>query len=124
MERKEDWKAGIFSCCRNPVMCIYSCCIPFGISCMQGVLAKLLFESNGTGLFACVISCVLCCYGAGWNRTQQRVKLQIEGSYVQDVICSCCCPCCSVVQEWREGMMHRFGDDTVVICSAFKSPAN
>lgn len=118
----EFWKAGIFSGLKNPLMCCFSCCVPCGGCCMQGTLAKILFESRNTGLFACLISCVLGSYGAAWNRTQQRVKLQIEGTYVQDLICHCLCPWCSVTQEWREAMIYRFGDDKVVICGAFKNP--
>ncbi|CAG9310719.1 unnamed protein product [Blepharisma stoltei] len=99
------WDFKTFECAQNPVMCLWAWCVPCGSCCMQAIDAKISDpENKNAALIACLFDCFLCCIGATINRMKLRKQMSIEDSVAMDFLCSCCCGCCSVTQEWMTTM--------------------
>lgn len=119
------WSQTLFGCFENPVMFVWSLCVPCGAACMQGVDAKVLFpENSNAGMIACLLNCCLCCLGAGWNRKSLREVFKYEGSYIVDCLLSMCCCCCAVSQEWREVFASKHSDANMPIWRALSDKSH
>ena len=88
---------------------------------MQMLDAKLTDTENPN---ACLIAGLLdcCCgvIGAIFNRYKLRVALEIDDSIIMDILFWCCCPCCSVTQEYMQTMERKKGDKAMPIWVAYK----
>lgn len=113
-----EWKAGLFDCFKNPAMCLWACCVPCGMPCMQAVDTLVLTSQKDDARRAFLFGCFLCCFGAAYNTKLVRERLRIDSSYLMDCLKWCFCPCCIAVQEWREVMLAKKGDDKVLIWRA------
>lgn len=110
------WDFKTFECGQNPIMCLWSWCVPCGGACMQALDAKLTDADNkNAALVACLLACCCGCFGAAFNRYKIREKLKIEDTVIMDILCSWCCPCCSVTQEWQTVMKHKKGNNKLLI---------
>ncbi|KAF2657327.1 PLAC8-domain-containing protein [Lophiostoma macrostomum CBS 122681] len=105
----KPWSSGLFGCFSPPDLCLLTCCLPcvtFGKTHhrlrkngdMQG------YEPINTSCIAFYLSS---CFGASF--IMQALQLQdireqhhLEGSCVKDLLLSCCCLCCSLVQAEKE----------------------
>lgn len=103
---QDNWKVTVFDCSKNCTMCLFSCCVPCGIACMQCYEFRTLLPANNDSTLACLIAACCGFIGAAWNRTKLREVMKIEGNFLMDLVCYCCCPYCSATQEWREVMMR------------------
>ena len=113
-----QWDKDLFDCFKNPIMCLWSWCIPCGSTCMQAVNAKVINEGHDSSkhcwtAFFC--NCCLCYFGAAYNRMKVREKYSIQGNYFIDCLLECFCPCCAVTQEWRQVMDKENGDGDLKI---------
>lgn len=70
---------------------------------------------NNDSTLACLLAACCGCIGSAWNRTKLREVMKIEGNFMMDLLCHCCCPWCSVTQEWREVMMRVNKKDDITI---------
>lgn len=112
------WSFDLFKCFGNPIMCLWSWCIPCGFECMQCVDANhVLGEGKGMKAFLC--AWCLCCIGAGMNRKDLREELKIEGSFIMDCLLTWCCGCCTVTQEWQETMNNAYKEPKKTIWAVF-----
>lgn len=117
----ETWQQTLFGCFDNPVMCLWSCCVPCGLSCMQAIDAKVMFpEDDKAGVVACLMNCCLCCIGAAWNRKNIRDLFNYEGNYIVDCMLELFCCCCAVNQEWREVFAKKHNEPTMPIWKALR----
>ena len=96
------WVHGLCGCCDDIPSCLMSwfCpCIQFGQNYEQ---------MNGSGclvqalLFAILTSCHLECLLHMSLRGSIRNRFSIEGTGLNDLLITCCCPCCALSQEARE----------------------
>jgi Cys-rich protein (TIGR01571 family) len=110
-----DWKAKLFDCFENPVMCLWACCVPCGAACMQAVDAYVFSGEKWDATRAFFLNCCLCCFGAAYNTKAVRERLKIDSNYAIDCVKWMFCPCCTAVQEWREVMLAKKGDDKTLI---------
>lgn len=106
-----NWKAKVFGCCNNACMTTFACLVPCSCSFIQCINSKLMFPESKeyVGAYFCTF---IGCIGMAYNRSKLRAKLNIEGNFCLDCICHSCCPCCSLVQEWREVMIFKYNDET------------
>lgn len=116
-----EWKFSLFQCFDTPLACCWTACVPCGIPCMQGTTA---YKSTGDGcscFVACIYSIIFCCIGTAYNRSKIRDYRIIRGSYMSDLCTVCYCPCCAMVQEWRETMLAANLDQDQFIFKALAS---
>lgn len=106
----QDWKYGICDCLQTPWLCLWSVCVPGGYICMQMMAVNNALEHEEAGLSACCLIYWLGAFGAAVNRMEIRKAYNIKGNYCFDLICWCCCPFCSNVQEYRESMNAKYND--------------
>ncbi|CAG9325324.1 unnamed protein product [Blepharisma stoltei] len=110
------WRYTIFQCFDNPGMCLWACCVPCGMSCMQACDAKYSDPDNKNALItAFLCSCCLGCIGSVYNRYKLRKKLHVEDSILYDILFWCCCPCCSATQEWMTVFSEKKANQKVTI---------
>jgi len=112
-----NWHATLFGCSENPTMFLLALFVPCGYSCIQCTNAKVTHPESNENAIACACSMFFGCCGLAYNRTQLRKKLSIEGGFIQDLLFSCLCCCCTVAQEWRETMYFKYKDQTRTICN-------
>lgn len=133
-----NWKYSLFGCCGNPSMCIFATCIPCGYYYMHALNARVSKDKPGDLKSACTAFCCvlgLQSFGASFNRMRIREVYSIEycsqclhGNYIGEycrICCSwlvdlltvCMCPCCAVVQEWREVMDRERNDSKITVCN-------
>lgn len=94
------WKYNLLQCGENPVMCLWACCIPCGIACMQSTAAKYADKDNKHApTVAFLLSCCCGCVGSIINRYRLRQKAHVTDSLIWDILSWCFCPCCSATQE-------------------------
>jgi Cys-rich protein (TIGR01571 family) len=116
-EHKSGWEAEFCKCFDNAAMCLFACFVPCGGLCMQVIDAKLTLKAENAAMVACLCSFCLCCYGAGWNRTNIRKEDKVEGSYFVDCLLHLVCGLCAVTQEWQHVMKKKKGDNKKTICN-------
>lgn len=117
---ESEWKYGFCNCLDVPLMCLWSCCVPYGGACMQAVEVKLVAPSEEENALLCafLISACLCCCGAAYNRGRVRAKYNIRGSFMVDCLLLWMCGLCSINQEWKEVMHRAKGDEQTMIWKA------
>ena len=115
-EETKNWRALLFKCCSNPLMCLCIIGVPCGIPCLQCIAARNV-SSEDSGFLQCACATFGLCLGTAFNRASLRKRLLIEGSFLQDCLCHMYCYCCSLSQEWREAMLHKHNDETRTICN-------
>lgn len=90
----------LFGCFSDMASCIWACCIPCGVICLQ---AKAVDMITGDGMvIPCLLTMCLSCIGGAINRGTIRTKLGIQGSFVSDCLLWWCCGPCAGCQEYRE----------------------
>lgn len=82
---------------------------------MQAVEAHELTSQKIEASRACVLNYCLGSFGAAYNTMLAREILRIDSSYLIDCSKWCFFPCCTAVQEWREVMLAKKGDDGILI---------
>ena len=117
-----SWDIHIFDCQKNIVMFAWSCCVPFGLCCMQALDAKLTDSDKNACLIAGLLSC--CCGSIGGiinrHRLKNRLGIKDDPIYL-DVLFWCCLPCCAVTQEYIKVMKDKKGNEKLLIWEAAKS---
>ena len=101
-----EFKHGTFNCFEDIGLCVMTYFIPCYTS---GKNAEAMGEN-------CLLYGLFTWCGIGFItdamiRQKIREKYGIEGEFFNDVLCHCCCPCCSLVQEARE--IQERGDGAV-----------
>lgn len=114
----KPWTKKPFDCCKNPPMCFMPSCVPCGYQLVQACTVGVVYKETGCGTacwraFCC--SVCLCSFGGAYNRTKIRHKLELKGNCFVDLLFHLFCPCCAVVQEWRQGMETTLGNDAQTI---------
>ncbi|RYO74287.1 hypothetical protein DL766_007016 [Monosporascus sp. MC13-8B] len=109
----QPWYASFFGCF-NPVdLCLMTWCLP----CVTfGKTHHRLRENGNLDGYepintSCLLFCGSGCFGLHWipmsmQRADVRKKYNLEGSCLLDIAASCCCGCCSLVQQDKEAA-HR-----------------
>ncbi|KAH8882283.1 PLAC8-domain-containing protein [Thozetella sp. PMI_491] len=108
-ESSQPWLSGFFDCF-NPIdLCLMTYCIPcvtFGKTHHRlrkdGKLNG--YEPINT---TCLLFCASGCFGLHWipmsmQRADIRTKYNLQGDCVTDILASCCCGLCSLVQADKE----------------------
>ncbi|KAF0990666.1 hypothetical protein HZS_6721, partial [Henneguya salminicola] len=105
MSESNDFKYSLCGCLSD----LSTTCLTFYCPCMT---AGLTANKIGSSYFACcLLTCFLPPVGACMVRNAVREKYALnvtiyikfnKGSIIDDLICGCCCPCCSLVQTSRE----------------------
>jgi Cys-rich protein (TIGR01571 family) len=121
------WEFGLFDCFAQPVMCIWMLFVPFGMNLMQLVEGRLIYTKDdpkynfhqGRTIFC---ACCMCCIGFAYNRMNFRSELRIRGTFLTDLCLYMCCPCCALMQEWRQTMLDKRGQEKVYIWRALDTP--
>lgn len=116
-----EWKNHLFSCIEAPLACCWSLCVPCGMSCMQGTTAYITTKQSSSCIIACLYSILCLCLGTAINRRNIRNYFIINGSFLSDLCLVYFCPCCAIVQEWRETMLHSGLDQDMFIIKALTS---
>ncbi|KAG5981788.1 hypothetical protein E4U55_002566 [Claviceps digitariae] len=120
-EGSQPWYAGLFGCFSPIDTCLITFCVPcvtFGKTHHRvekdGSLAG--YEPINTScLLFCAAGCVgLPCIPVAMQRMNIRQKYHLQGSCLQDLVLSCCCNCCVMIQsdkeaEHREGLLSGSG---------------
>lgn len=117
---ESKWKFHLFECFDTPIACLWATCVPCGIACMQTTTTKLSISEEDAHIKACLFAVFLCCFGVAYNRTNIRKQLVIEGSYLEDCLFALCCPCCSMVREWREVMVFKSKKEDEFVWRAYR----
>lgn len=108
-EGSQSWFAGLFDCF-NPIdSCLMTCCLPcvtFGKT-----HHRMKKSANLDGYEPVNTSCLLlvgsACVGLSivplaLQRAEVRAKYGLEGNCISDILLSCCCGCCSLIQQDKE----------------------
>jgi len=91
-----EFKHGICGCFDN----LATCCIAYFIPC---VTAGQNAEQVGQG--SCLVHGILSMipfvniFCIAQNRSEVRTAVGIEGNFCSDLMCTCCCPLCVLVQS-------------------------
>ncbi|RNA07210.1 placenta-specific protein 8 -like [Brachionus plicatilis] len=89
-----QWKQGTFDCCSDCGDCLFAYFLP---PCYNYTVAKAAEQSTGCAILTFCFGITLCCI-----RGTVREKYGIEGSPVNDFLCTVCCPLCTAVQIKHE----------------------
>ena len=108
-ESSQPWHAQLFGCF-NPIdLCLITCfvpCVTFGKTHhrMRKDANLAGYEPINTScLMLCATGCVgLSCIPVAMQRADQRQKYGLQGDCISDLLISCCCGCCSVIQSEKE----------------------
>lgn len=95
-KRSNDWNHGLCDCFSNFSVCLLATFIP----CIP--ISQNAEQSNTCGFLpTCVATCFLPCVSL-WIMTKTRENVRsmygIEGSFCNDLLTTCFCNCCSVIQ--------------------------
>ncbi|XP_065659901.1 uncharacterized protein LOC100213815 isoform X2 [Hydra vulgaris] len=84
---------------------ITTCLITYFLPCLTaGKNAE--FVGENCLLYGCLsLTCVNFFFNAK-IREKIREKYSIEGSFLNDIVCYCCCPLCALVQDAQEITAH------------------
>ncbi|GAO15861.1 uncharacterized protein UV8b_07745 [Ustilaginoidea virens] len=112
-EGAQSWFAGFFDCFDPIDTCLVAYCFPcvtFGKTHHRVVKNGNLdgYEPINT---SCLLFCGAGCFGLHWvplamQRMNIREKYHLQGSCVEDLVLSCCCHCCTIIQSDKEAA-HR-----------------
>lgn len=119
--KRDNWKFQLFDCFATPIACVWTWCVPCGIACMQATNAKLVRGHERSHHKACLFAVFGCWVGVGYNRSRIRKKLHIDGSLFEDILLAYCCPCCSMVREWREVMSAKGNNEDELVWRAWNA---
>ncbi|KEZ42517.1 hypothetical protein SAPIO_CDS5735 [Scedosporium apiospermum] len=108
-EGSKSWFAGLFDCF-NPIdSCLITCCLPcvtFGKThhrMRKNANLEGYEPINTTCLLLVGSSCVgLSLIPLAMQRADVRAKYHLEGNCISDILISCCCGCCSLIQQDKE----------------------
>ncbi|KAK2595633.1 hypothetical protein QQS21_006680 [Conoideocrella luteorostrata] len=108
-EGSQSWFSGFFDCF-NPIdTCLITYCLP----CITFGKTHHRIRKNGDlqGYepinTSCLLFCGAGCFGLHWiplsmQRMNIREKYNLQGSCLEDVVLSCCCHCCTMIQSDKE----------------------
>ncbi|TWU72636.1 hypothetical protein ED733_000703 [Metarhizium rileyi] len=108
-EGAQAWLAGFFDCF-NPIdTCLVTYCLPcvtFGKT-HHRVRKNGSLEGYEPINTSCLLFCGAGCFGLHWipmamQRMNIRDKYNLRGSCLEDILASCCCHCCSLIQQDKE----------------------
>ncbi|KXX77772.1 Protein PLANT CADMIUM RESISTANCE 9 [Madurella mycetomatis] len=127
-EGAQSWKNSFFEFW-NPIdTCLFAWCVPcvvFGRTHHRLRKSPTLegYEPINT---SCLLMCASGCVGLWWlpvamQRADIRTKHNLEGSCLFDIATSCCCGCCSIVQQDKEAADRELGNGAVQ--EAYKAPS-
>ncbi|XP_065660449.1 uncharacterized protein LOC136084338 [Hydra vulgaris] len=81
--------------------CLITCFIP----CLTaGKNAE--FVGENCLLYGCLSMTCVGFFTDALTREKIRKKYRIDGSFLKDIACHCCCPCCALIQESMEIQAH------------------
>eukprot|EP00096_Caligus_rogercresseyi_P011829 TRINITY_DN478_c0_g1_i1.p2 TRINITY_DN478_c0_g1~~TRINITY_DN478_c0_g1_i1.p2 ORF type:complete len:103 (+),score=16.65 TRINITY_DN478_c0_g1_i1:288-596(+) len=92
----QTWKQGICGCCGDMEVC---CCVSFCTYCSIYSQSENLGKP---GILYSLIACVFPCIPIFLLRSEAREKYGVEGSTVDDALCSFCCGACVMCQTGVE----------------------
>jgi len=97
-----NWQNGIFGCCSD----IGQCCFAYFCPCIvAGKNAEAMGENCCLYGFLSTLGCIGL-FTQSTIRQKIRERYGIEGSFINDIMCYCCCPLCALVQEANEIKAH------------------
>ncbi|XP_065660450.1 uncharacterized protein LOC124817686 [Hydra vulgaris] len=98
---KTDFSNNICGCCND----LSTCLITYFLPCVTaGKNAQFVGES--CILYGLLSLTCINFYTDATTREKIRKKYGIEGSFLKDMACHCCCPCCALIQESQEIQAH------------------
>ena len=103
----KEWSNGLCSCLNDIPLCLTGYCAPCYV-----------FGKNAEAVGDDCLMCGIVTFvplANLWFATQIRGKIReqkgIDGSFVNDLLMSCCCPLCALIQEAQEvGVKAPFGN--------------
>lgn len=123
----EPWITNLFGCCGNIPVCCFLISVPPAAFFLHVYISSQV-QHNFLGPY-CMVFC-LGNFGVAFNRMKFREHYGIQGNYCIDFVSWCYCPCCSVMQEYRESIerykeLHKNKDkcDQTVIVYDNQNPA-
>jgi len=101
--------ASLWGCCSPVDLCCITCCVP----CVTFGKTYHRMEHNGDMSTyepvntSCLLFYLSSCFGASFllqavQSAELREKHNLEGSCITDIVKSCCCLCCTMVQAEKE----------------------
>ncbi|OAL49275.1 PLAC8-domain-containing protein [Pyrenochaeta sp. DS3sAY3a] len=108
-ESGRPWSSSLWGCFSPPDLCCITCCVP----CVTFGKTYHRMEHNGDMSTyepvntSCLLFYLSSCVGASFllqaiQSSEIREKHNLAGSCVGDLIKSCCCLCCTIVQAEKE----------------------
>ena len=90
----------LFGCFSECLVCLWGCCIPGGVCCMQALAVD---KALGTGaIVPYILVWCLWCIGGTINRGKIRTRYGLSGGVVEDCLIWTYCWGCAGCQEYRE----------------------
>ncbi|KHN97483.1 PLAC8 family protein [Metarhizium album ARSEF 1941] len=108
-ETAQPWSAGFFDCFHPIDTCFVTCCLPcvaFGKT-RHRLRNSGSLDEYGAINTSCLLYCGAASFGLHWvpvamQRMNMREKHNLTGSCLEDILTSCFCYCCSLVQQDKE----------------------
>ncbi|KAJ9628313.1 hypothetical protein H2204_009288 [Knufia peltigerae] len=103
------WAESFFGCFMPIDTCLITCCVPcitFGKT-HHRVRKHGDMESYNCVNASCLLFTGFSCFGLHFiptlfQRVDVRNKYNLQGDFLSDLFTSCCCACCSIIQQDKE----------------------